>query len=125
MFKKDKVEISDFEKELRRRKRKEAITNGWNKVVDGVRENKDVLMFVVPPALAVIGGVTKVASKGIANHTANKEIRFKERHIYDHSQGRYVSLKRPMNTMEGLEFERRKEKGEGTNSILFDMGLLK
>lgn len=125
MFKKKDVEISDFEKELKRRKRNETIANGWNKLVNDVRDNKDVLMYVVPPAVAVISGGAKVLSKTIAAHTTDREIRFKERHIYDHSQGRYVPLRRPLKTHEALEFERRRRNGEGINSILFDMGLLK
>lgn len=123
--KKDTVEISDFEKELRRRKRNETIANGWNSFADGVRDNKDVLMVTVPLVAGVVGGCTKLLSKTITAHTTNREIRFKERHIYDRSQGRYVELKRPLKTSEALELERRRRKGEGLNAILHDMALLK
>lgn len=124
MFKKD-VEISDFEKELKRRRRKEAIENGWNKFATGIRDNKDVLVFVVPSAVAVLSGGAKVLSKTIAAHSTDREIKFKERNIYDRSQGRYVPLKRPLRTHEALELERRRRNGEGLNAILYDMGLLK
>ena len=125
MFKKDKVEIVDFEKELKRRERKEKIQNAWNECAAFIRDNKDILIFVVPAGVTVIGGGTKVLSKAIANHTAEREIRFKERTIYDRSQGRYVTLKRPLKTQEALEIERRRRNGEGLNSILYDMNLLK
>ena len=125
MFKKDKVEIVDFEKELKRRERKEKVQEAWNGFAGFVRNNQDILLFVVPSAVTVIGGGTRVLSKAIAAHTAEREIKFKECTIYDLSMGRYVTLKRPLRTSEALEIERRKENGEKLNSILNDMNLLK
>lgn len=125
MFKKDKVEIVDFEKELKRRERKEKVQEAWNSFAGFVRNNQDILLFVVPSAVTVIGGGTRVLSKAIAAHTAEREIKFKECTIYDRSMGRYVTLKRPLRTSEALEIERRKESGEKLNSILNDMNLLK
>ena len=125
MFKKNKVEIVDFEKELKRRERKEKFQETWNSFASFVRSNQDILIFVVPSAVTVIGGGTRVLSKLIAAHTTEREIKFKERTIYDFSLRRYVTLKRPLKPSEALEIERRRENGEKLNSILNDMNLLK
>ena len=122
-FKKD-VEVVDFDKELKRRKRKEQIVGTWNEFAGFVRDNQDVLVFAVPAAITVIGGGTKVLSKLIANHTAERDIKFKERTIYDRSLGRYVQLKRPLKAHEALEIERRRQNGERLTNILSDMGLI-
>lgn len=101
----------------------------WKKRVDTVfgfvRENKDVLICVVPPVTAAIAGTTKVASKLIGAHTVNKELKDQERRIYDHSLGRYTYLRRPLRPAEALTIEERRAAGEKLNMILQDMGLLK
>ena len=125
MFNRDRVEIVDFEKELKRRQRKENISKAWNEFTGFVRNNQDVLLFVVPSAVTVISGATRIVSKLIARSTVEREIRFKERTIYDHSLKRYAELKRPLKASEAIEIERRRNNGEKLNTILNDMNLLK
>jgi len=112
-------------KEQKRADRKNALRNGWNAVAGFVRDNYDVLIVVAPIVVTTVGGACKVASKAIANNTIDKEIRYKERTIYDRSLGRYTELKRPMTARESLEFEERRANGERVNTILDDMRLLK
>jgi hypothetical protein len=121
----DGVEVVNFDKELKRRQGRERAIEHWNQFAGFVRSNQDVLVFAVPATLTVIGGGTKVLSKIIANRTAEREIRFKERTIYDRSLGRYVNLKRPLRAHEALEIERRRMNGEKLNAILADMRLIK
>ena len=125
MWNNQKVEIVDFEKEQRRRERKQALSNTWNGFANFVRSNMDVLIIAVPATVAVVGGVTKVASKAISAYTLNREINFKERTIYDHSLGRYVELKRPLSAAQSLTIEERRANGEKLHMILADMNLLK
>lgn len=127
MFKRnnDDVTIVDFEKEVKRRERKQAIQKRWNEFTGFVRDNKDVLVLVVPSAVAVVSGVTKITSKAIAAHTLNKEIRFKECTIYDRSLGRYVQLRKPLTAAQALTIEERRANGEKLHLILEDMRLLK
>ena len=100
------------------------VKSKWDAFVGFIRGNYDVLIIVVPLITAIVSGCCKVISRVIANHTANKNLSFKERSIYDRHLGKYTKLKRPLTTEECLEFERRKQNGEMVNTILDDMGLL-
>lgn len=97
----------------------------WNKFVLFVRDNKDILTFVVPFITVIISGGSRIISRMIASRTVRRDIQFKERTIYDRSLGRYTELKRPLKAKESLEIERRRKNGESLNSILDDMRLLK
>lgn len=97
----------------------------WDGFAVWVRNNMDVLVFIVPVGVAVFSGATKIASKTIATHNLNKEIRFKERTIYDRSLGRFTELRRPLTAKESLIIENRRANGEKLNTILDDMRLLK
>lgn len=125
MLNKNKVEVVDFEKEARRRQRMQSIKYGWDKFAGFIRDNQDILILTVPATVAVVGGVTKVASKALTAHTLNKEISFKEKTIYDHSLGRYVELKRKLTPAQALTIEERRAAGEKLHMILDDMNLLK
>lgn len=114
-----------LEKEEKRRKKKEALKNAYDKSVRWVRSNTDILAMVIPAGIAVVGGTSKVVSKAISNHKLNKEIAFKNKTIYDHSLGRYVHLRHQLTSKESLEIERRRSNGEKLHTILNDMKLLK
>lgn len=103
--KEEKIEIVDFQKEQRRRDRKQAIKNTLNGIAGFIRENQDVLLLTIPAAV--------------------EEIRFKERTIYDHSLGRYVELKKKLTAEQALTIEERRAAGEKLHVILDDMKLLK
>lgn len=92
---------------------------------DWIRENPQTAMMALTAAVGVTKGVTKVTSKAISAHQTSKEIRFKERTIYDRSLGRYVELKRKLSPAEALSIEERRANGEKLHVILNDMNLLK
>ena len=126
MFRKQKeFEIIDFHKEMKKRERKQKVADGFHQCTDWVRSNLDVLMFVVPIGAGIVGGTTKLVTKAIQTHNINKEIRFKETTIYDHSLGRYCQLKRKLTPAQALTIEERRAGGEKLNTILEDMNLLK
>lgn len=93
--------------------------------LDFVKDHKEELVLAVPLVVSVVGGVAKVTSSTIRNHAVDKEIRFKERTIYDRSLGRYVELRHKLTTKEALEIEERRDSGERLMTILSDMRLLK
>lgn len=104
---------------------KVAIANGWNNFAGFVRDNKDVLVLVVPVATVAIGSAGKAVSKAIGAYITNKELNDINTRIYDHSLGKYARLKRPLTAKESLTIEERRAAGEKLHTILNDMGLLK
>ena len=102
--------------------KKEQAKRKANKVLEWVDKNKELSVSILVP---VVLGVPKMIRMIGHNHAVNKEIRFKERTIYDRSLGRYVELKRPLRTNEALSIEERRANGEKLYQILNDMGLLK
>ena len=96
-----------------------------NAIVNGVRNNMDVIVVASPVVCAVISGTTKVVSSMIRKHSINKDIDFKQRTIYDHSLGRYVELKKPLTSSQSIIIEERRSNGEKLHTILDSMGLLK
>lgn len=121
----DTVMISDFEKEWKKRNRSEKRKKVINDSIRFVNENKEAILLVTSAAVPMVAGVSKITSKALASHRVNKEIRFKDTHIYDRSLGRYTELKRKIRPNEALKIEERRKNGEKLNSILNDMGLLK
>ena len=119
------AKISDLTKEVRRSERRAALRDTWDRFAGFVRDNQDVLLLTIPAAVATTTGVCKVTSKLIGAHTVNKEIRYKERTIYDHSLGRYVELKKPLTAAQALTIEERRAAGEKLHTILDSMNLLK
>ena len=120
------IKTYDFRTKEQKRADRKAARKAWiDSKIGWIRENKDVLVFVVPGMITVLSCGTKCFTKVMANHTLNKEIQFKERTIYDHSLGRYVELKRPLTAAQALSIEERRAGGERLHTILNDMGLLK
>ena len=119
------VKIEDFKKEIKKRERKEAFKRKVNDAVTWCRENRDILGIAIPVGVAAVGGVTKVTAKAINAHNLNKEQKYKDTTIYDHSLGRYVHLKHKLSPSEALSIEERRAGGEKLHVILNDMNLLK
>ena len=102
--------------------KKEQAKRKVHETIDWANKNRELVVTVmVPASIAAMNCIAKSAR----NHAVNKEIRFKERTIYDHSLGRYVELKRPLRANEALTIEERRANGEKLHMILNDMGLLK
>lgn len=120
-----KVDIVDFQKEAKRRERKQKIADAYQTVKDFVDDKKEEIAFWTPIIGLVVPGATYLTKQVISNHKANKEIDFKERHIYDRSLGRYVELKKKLTPAQAISIEERRANGEKLNTILDSMGLLK
>lgn len=112
-------------KEQKRLDCKEAIKRKANNAWEWIKSNKESIILITPIVCTVIGGTTKVASKIIQKHNLDKEIRFKQCTIYDHSLGRYIELCRPLTAEQALTIEERRAQGEKLHVILDSMGLLK
>lgn len=119
------ITFEQIQKERKRRERRQKFedTLGW---LSGLlSDNKELAIIGIPAVVAITKGITNMISKSITANTVNKEIRFKERTIYDRSLGRYVELKRPLTPTEALTIEERRASGEKLHEILNDMKLLK
>lgn len=112
-------------KEYKKAEFKRKAKQKWDSFTNWYRSNSDVLVVMVPVVTVGISGGVKIISKVLTNHRTNKEIRFKETTIYDHSLGKYVFLKRPLTAAQSLTIEERRAGGEKLHTILDDMGLLK
>lgn len=117
--------ISFESKENKKGKVKRFVKEKWDSFADWYRKNADVLVVVIPVVSVGVSGAIKITHKALVNHKLNKEIKFKECTIYDHSLGKYVFLKKPLTAAQSLTIEERRANGEKLHVILNDMGLLK
>lgn len=123
MFKKnEKIEIVDFEKEAKRRERKEKFQRKVNSVTNWIYNNKEVIMLVGP---TIISG-TAFGVKAISKHVKlNKEKNLKELYCYDRSLGHYWKLRRELTNSEWVAIDQRKQNGERLADILDELKVLK
>lgn len=123
MFKKnEKIEIVDFEKEAKRRERKEKFQRKVNGVTNWIYNNKEVIMLVGP---TIISG-TAFGVKTISKHVKlNKEKNLKELYCYDRSLGHYWKLRRELTNSEWIAIDQRKQNGERLADILDELKVLK
>ena len=120
-FKKD-VEISDFQKEQKKRERKEKINRQLNKIKNVLYQNKEMIVFFGP---MVIGGTTWLIRTVNRHVTMNKEKDLKELYCYDRSLGHYWRLKRNLTNSEWVSIDKRKQNGERLADILDELRVLK
>lgn len=85
-------------------------------------EHKDEILVLGPVALGAGGKIVNSISRQVK---INKEIKLKERFMYNRSLGCYHELRRQPTKREYLEIDRRKKSGESLAHILKDMRLLK
>jgi hypothetical protein len=114
---------------LRKKRKKESVKEWFNKKVNDttnwIRDNKETLAIAVPVIAAGLSGTTKII-KGISKNVALKqEKELKEKFIYDRSLGKYLELKKPLNSNQLKTVLERKENGEKLSTILNNMNLLK
>lgn len=119
---KERIEIVDFQKEERRRKRKEKIRSKINKVQNWINNNKEMILILGPAVL----GATTASVKAVSKHVSqNKEKKLKENYCYDRSLGHYWKLRRELTNSEWIEIDRRKNNGERLADILEELKVLK
>lgn len=120
--KKDRIEIVDFAKEEKRRKRKETFQRKVNDVKNSIYNNKELIMFFGPTLISgMVFGV-----KTISKHAKlKKEKDLKDLYCYDRSLGHYWRLRRELTNSEWIEIDKRKHNGERLADILDELKVLK
>lgn len=121
----DMITFAQFEKERKRRERRQKIEDSLGWLSGLIRDNKELAIIGIPAVVAITKSISNAVSKTVSANATKKEIQFKERTIYDRSLGRYVELKRPLTPTEALIIEERRARGEKLHEILNDMRLLK
>ena len=95
----------------------------WNSTKNFVKENKEWVLGIGVPLLI---GTASSAIKNARRDAAVKETqRLKDNYIWDPRHGMYFETRRKMTTAERLEYARRRDNGEGVESILRSMKILK
>ena len=115
------VFFKDFKKEAFKKKVKDTIDAGKQKVTSGIQ------WCLEHPAeaagLAAIGA--PLIAKGVKYKTVKTEEKRRETEFYDPRTGMYAKARRPLTAREKLRAEERYKSGENWSHILDDMRLLK
>ena len=92
---------------------------------DWCRENKEVLLVVVPAVIGAVGEVGKAAIKA-KDRREERELEMRKLDsMYDRSLGAYVDTTHTLTTKEKRDVQKRKRaKGMTTTEALEDLGLL-
>ena len=123
MFKKnEKIEIVDFEKEAKRRERKEKFQNKLDRAINWIHNNKEIVMLVGPTLISGVAFGAKTITKQVR---LNKEKNLKDLYCYDRSLGHYWKLRRELTNSEWVEIDQRKQNGERLADILDELKALK
>ena len=99
-----------------------SVKDKCRRTVDYLKENKEVLLVVLPLAGAAVAGTIKLTTKVVNNHRVET---IKKKYIYDPSGGFYWPTRRALTGAEKLELDERHRNGESYGQILVDMKLLK
>ena len=124
MFNK-KPKVIDADKQFRREKRKKEFKRKINEALYWIKENKEVLIIVIPAAVTVTKWSLRVVNSVSRNVALLQEKRIKDLKIYDRSMGKYLDLKRPLTQDDMKVVLDRRDNGERLSNILMDMNLLK
>lgn len=129
MFNKDKVriEVVDFEKEAKRRERKQKFEDTVNKAKQKAVEfgyvlydNRQIIVPVVTIGIPAVVGVSKQIGKW---HDRRVERLRVSRQFYDRSLGKYWTTDKKLSTRQLAEIARRKADGEKYVNIFESMGI--
>ena len=115
-------EVNDWEKELKRKVRRERRREFWESLRQWLIKNPQYAIMILLAGIGAMAKMTKGAAKivqTIAEETS------KSRRIYDHRLGKYHYLKRGLKQHELLELTERLSNGEKMVDILMSMGVLK
>ena len=123
MFKKkERIEIVDFQKEAKRRQKKEWIHSKVDSAGRWINKNKEMILILGPAALGALTTGVKVVGK---HAQQNKEKDLKDLYCYDRSLGHYWKLRRELTNAEWVEIDKRKNNGERLGDILEELKVLK
>ena len=100
----------------------EKLKNKLDSAMNWCRDNKDILIIVVPSAVAGITGLCKLGGKLVDSH---REHNHQNLTCYDRSLGHYWQLKRELKNDEWLAIENRRKNGERLADILEELKVLK
>ncbi|MBQ8237868.1 MAG: hypothetical protein IJZ39_06970 [Oscillospiraceae bacterium] len=104
---------------------KEKLADGLRVTSEFIRDNKEMVVLLIPVASSVVTGTTKIVRGLINLGVAKNERKVTDRRCYDPSEGHYWNLRRALNNEEWLRVSRRQANGERLGDILADMKLLK
>lgn len=120
----EKFETVDFEKELRRKRRMEAIARKCSEAAEWIQRNKEAILIATP----VAAGAVKVLSKAVSNakrcNYLKREKNLRELYCYDRSLGHYWKLRKPLSNSDWTRINNRRNKGEALADILISMNVL-
>lgn len=119
------INVKSWERKNKIRKFKEKVKEKFYRTIYWINDNKEFLIVIIPAALTVFKGTTKVFRSVSRHIELSKEKKMKENFIYDRSLGRYVELRRPLKNSDMKTILERKDNGEKLSNILMDMNLIK
>lgn len=125
----EKVEKYGWKDEVKGRwntfkyKAKETSRKVGKVVCEWAEENPQAASAIV---VGTVLGCVKIGKTMAKDHAAKSDQYWKDTHIYDHSTGRYVELRRKLKSNEYAKVIDRKERtGKSISVVLGEMGLLK
>lgn len=118
----DTVKVEDKEC---KRNWKEKLSDGLRTTADFIRDNKEMIVLLIPVATSAASCVTNVAKGLVRLGVAKNERKVTDRRCYDPSEGHYWTLKRALTNEDWLKVSQRQARGERLGDILADMRLLK
>ena len=101
---------------------KEKLKEKFSRAMDWCKDNKEILIIVVPAATAAITGGVKLVGKIVDCH---QEHNHQNLTCYDRSLGHYWQLKRELSNDEWVAIEQRRKNGERLADILTELKVLK
>lgn len=104
---------------------KEKLSNGLHTTADFIRDNKEMIVLLIPVATSAASCVTNITKGLIRLGVAKTERKVTDRRCYDPSEGHYWTLKRALTNEDWLKVSQRQVRGERLGDILADMRLLK
>lgn len=118
---KERIEVVDFKKEIKKRQRKEWFQSKVDNAGRWINNNKEMILILGPAALGAVTAGAKVVSKHVQQH---KEKDLKDLYCYDRSLGHYWKLCRELTNSEWVEIDKRKNNGERLADILDELKVL-
>lgn len=117
----DKPKVIYVDREIKKRKIKNAIREKWEDTKAWVDDNKEIVIAAIP----IVGAACVACVKGaIKSKNLKKEEQLKNNYWYDRSLGHYWKLRRELTNDECVEVDRRKQNGERLADIFESLHVL-